>query len=57
MGTGFLLLYYRLEDGSFSWPRTPEEAAEITEEQFRLLMMGLNPISPKIKEAHPEKIF
>lgn len=57
MGTGFLLLYYRLEDGSFSWPRTPEEAAEITEEQFRLLMMGLNPISPKIKEAHPERVF
>ena len=26
-GTGFLLLYKRLEDGLFSWPRTPEEAS------------------------------
>ncbi len=54
-GTGFLLLYKRLEDGSFSWPRTPEEAAELTREQYRMLMDGLNPISPKIKEVHPTK--
>ena len=26
-GTGFLLLYKRLEDGRFSWPRTTQEAA------------------------------
>lgn len=31
-GTGFVLLYMRLEDGRLSWPRTTEEAAEITEE-------------------------
>lgn len=53
-GTGFLLLYKRLESGSFSWPRTPEEAAEITKEQYSMLMMGLNPINPKIKEVHPD---
>jgi len=46
MGRGFLLLYMRLEDGSLTWPRTSEEAAEITEEQFHLLMLGLNPIDP-----------
>ena len=33
MGSGFLLLYKRFEDGSLSWPRTQEEAAELTEEQ------------------------
>ena len=57
MGSGFLLLYMRLEDGSLTWPRTSEEAAEITEEQFHLLMLGLNPIDPKVKEVYPLKIY
>lgn len=56
MGNGFLLLYKRFEDGSLSWPRTQEEAAELTEEQFRLLMLGLNPIEPKIKDVQPNKV-
>lgn len=56
-GTGFLLLYKRLESGSFSWPRTPEEAAGITREQYSMLMMGLNPIDPKIKEVHPDRVL
>ena len=41
MGDGFLQLYKRLEAGSLSWPRTSEEAADLTEEQFRYLMIGL----------------
>ncbi|WP_027293170.1 IS66 family insertion sequence element accessory protein TnpB [Robinsoniella sp. KNHs210] len=56
MRIGFLLLYKRFEDGSLSWPRTQEEAAELTEEQFRLLMLGLNPIEPKIKDVQPNKV-
>lgn len=56
MGDGFLLLYKRLEDGSFSWPRNPEEAAELTEEQFRYLMLGLNPLNPKVKQVNPRRI-
>lgn len=56
-GTGFLLLYMRLEDGRLSWPRTTQEAAELTEEQFRYLMLGLNPLEPKIKDVNPEKIY
>ena len=46
MGDGFLLLYKRLEDGSLTWPRTEQEAAELTEEQFQYLMLGLNPLDP-----------
>ena len=56
-GNGFLLLYKRLENGSFSWPRTPQEAAELTREQYHMLMMGLNPLNPKIKDVNPQKIF
>lgn len=55
-GTGYLLLYKRLEAGSFTWPRSKEEAAMLTEEQFRMLMMGLNPIEPRIMEVYPEKV-
>lgn len=54
-GDGFVLLYKRFEDGSLSWPRTTEEAAELTEEQYHYLMMGLNPLEPKIKEVHPKR--
>ena len=39
MGNGFLLLYKRFESGTLSCPRTSEEAAELTEEQFHYLML------------------
>lgn len=57
MGTGFLLLYKRFEDGRLSWPRNTVEAAELTEEQFQHLMLGLNPLEPKIKDVNPRKIY
>lgn len=56
MGTGFLLLYKRFEDGRMTWPRNSEEAAELTEEQYHHLMLGLNPLDPKIREVTPRKI-
>ena len=55
MGNGYLLLYKRFESGSLSWPRTTEEAADLTEEQYHYLMLGLNPLDPKIKEVTPGK--
>lgn len=55
-GYGFCLLYMRHEAGSFSWPRTTAQAAELTEEQFRYLMLGLNPLEPKIKEVSSGKV-
>lgn len=55
MGNGFLLLYKRFEAGSLSWPRTTEEAADLTEDQFNYLMLGLNPLDPKIKDVTPKK--
>ena len=49
-GDGFLLLYKRLELGGFSWPRTKEEALEITPEQYQALMQGLRS-SPDIRSG------
>ena len=43
MGDGFLQLY-----------KTSEEASDLTDEQFRYLMMGLNPLNPKVKEVTPK---
>ena len=43
-----LLLYKRLEKGSFVWPRNETEGQELTGQQFRWLMEGLT-ISPKRK--------
>ena len=57
MGTGFLLLYKRFEDGKLSWPRTTQEAAELTEEQYHYLMMGLNPLDPRIKDVNPSEVY
>lgn len=46
-GDGFLLLYKRLECGSFQWPRRKEEARMLTPQQYRWLMEGLNVEQPK----------
>ena len=37
-GDGFVLLYKRLENGKFKWPRDETEAREITHQQFRWLL-------------------
>ncbi len=40
-GDGFLLLYKRLENGAFQWPKTSEDVREITYQQYRWLIEGL----------------
>ena len=40
-GDGFVLLYKRLENGSFKWPRHEEDVKTISWQQFRWLMEGL----------------
>ena len=43
---GYLLLYKRLEQGNFQWPRSESEVRALTPQQFRWLMEGLT-IVPK----------
>ena len=51
---GYLLLYKRLQDSRFQWPRNAAEVQQITSQQFRWLMEGLT-ITPKkaVKEVDP----
>lgn len=53
---GFLLLYKRLEQGKFVWPRNESEVQAITAQQFRWLMEGLT-ITPRksVREIEPPK--
>jgi transposase len=44
---GFLLLYKRLEDGKFNWPRNEQEVRSLTHEQYIWLMQGLSVDQPK----------
>ena len=46
-GDGFVLLYKRLESGSFMWPRTGEDVSALTPQQYRWLMEGLSIDQPK----------
>ena len=46
-GNGFVLLYKRLESGSFQWPRKESEARVLTSQQYRWLMEGLSVDQPK----------
>ena len=39
---GFVLLYKRLDNGRYQWPRNAREVKPLTWEQFTWLMQGLN---------------
>jgi len=41
-------MYKRLDNGAFRWPRSADEAMAITEEQYHMLMQGL-----EIVACHP----
>lgn len=47
-GDRYILLYIRLADGRFQWPRTADEARSLTGEEFMRLMDGFS-IDPSIR--------
>lgn len=58
-GDGFLLMYKRLEAGSFKWPRNSTELSEISPEQFRRLLDGFVVIDTSTvrTDLHPEEVL
>lgn len=53
-GDGYLLLYKRLSNGYFHWPRSREEALSITQEEYSRLMEGFA-IKSTIKVYHRQE--
>lgn len=49
-GDGFLMLYKRLSNGRYQWPRSSSEMKQMTMEQFTWLVTGLN-IEPTIHKS------
>lgn len=48
---GFVILYKRLEEGKFQWPRNDNEVRDLTMQQVRWLMEGLNIDQPKAHKS------
>ena len=44
---GFVMLYKRLENGNFKWPRSSEEVRPLSWKEFNWLMDGLEVDQPK----------
>ena len=56
--SGFLLLYKRLDNGQFQWPRNEIEARLLTPQQTRWLLEGLKIDQPKaIKDGKTGMIY
>lgn len=57
-GDGYILLYKRLSNGNFQWPRTETELRQLDAQSFRWLMEGLKIEQPKaIRKGSPKDLF
>jgi transposase len=55
---GYVLMYKRLDNGRFRWPRTEEELRSVTLQEFRWLMEGLSIEQPDaIRKSMPKACF
>ena len=57
-GDGYILLYKRLNNGRFQWPRNESELRKLDVQAFRWLMEGLEIEQPKaIRKARKKSLF
>ncbi len=57
-GDGYVLLYKRLSNGAFQWPRTAAELRQLDVRSFRWLMEGLEIDQPKaIQKGKARDLF
>ena len=57
-GDGYVLLYKRLNNGAFQWPRTAAELRKLDTHSFRWLMEGLQIDQPKaIQKGKAKYLF
>lgn len=57
-GTGYLLLYKRLVNQRFQWPRSETELKQITQQEYRWLMEGLSIYQKRVlKGTEPGRMF
>lgn len=57
-GDGFVLLYKRLNNGKFQWPRSKDELKLLTPQAFQWLMEGLSVEQKKaIKHCKQNDMF
>ena len=57
-GDGYLLLYKRLTNGRFQWPRSHAELRVLDQQSFRWLMEGLSVDQPKaIRQVKKREMY
>ena len=54
---GFILLYKRLDNGRFQWPRNRSEVRNLSRQEFRWLLEGLSIDQPKAIRPALKKQF
>lgn len=57
-GTGYVLLYKRLKEKHFQWPRNENELKLLTQQEFNWLMEGLSITQKKaFRKSKPGTVF
>lgn len=56
-GDGFVLLYKRVEDGAYQWPRNRQEIQQLSWKEFGWLLDGLKPEQPAVLRRSERRVL